>query len=196
MNVGYDFESQQELENILGKKDVFVVSDIQKHGNFSLLWKWKNKKQLHIDLKQQLEKVSTLRNACGIYFWIYQRKPIKGKLKVTLQNILNETYHFVVNLHFKNWRAVARTFQVSEKKFLTGFDYLTFEVNTKSSFVRYGKIYLDLIRLSSRCIGWSYDTINPPQIPLKLGLLNDVGGKYDLCMNNVRRSYISFFSSF
>ncbi|XP_065665220.1 chondroitin sulfate ABC exolyase isoform X2 [Hydra vulgaris] len=181
LNVGYDFESQDEEKNIhVGFKDTLRVPEIQKHGNYSLLWKWKNNDKLHIDLSNQIKQYNTLKKACGIYFWLFQKKSIRGKLKVVLHSPFNETYQFFVNLHFKNWRAVARTFQVSEKKYLNNFYNINFEVDIENGTSPFGNLYFDLIRLSSRCIGWSYDKVNQPQVSLKKGLYNDVGGTENL----------------
>lgn len=179
MNIGYDFENSDDVENIIhGREDTTLTDTIRKHGNRSLVWNWRTGKHLLIDLSTQIAKHES--KLCGLHFWIYQKIPADTHLRVTYLNEKDGELSFRVDLSFINWRAVARKIAITKFRQFRGLTKVKFEVENNHQYMHSGRIVFDLIRVSFRCIGWTYDFINSPQIALPYDQRNEIGGIEDL----------------
>ena len=85
---------------------------------------------------------------------------------MTYFNSRGESTCMRVNLNFRNWRAVARI--IRKPKITDGVIKAVFEIENHDPYTKHGIITFDLIRVATRCVGWSYDAFNPPQVNISL----------------------------
>lgn len=124
----YDFELDNDRQGWTAKKSSLVFSgDHYKDGQRSLCWNWSKAAILEIENPRGLKESGDFYPGGipeiyepsfypkdrfgGIKIWLYQEKPVKGKMAFQLGSSVaaahsSPKYRFTVNLDFSGWRTI------------------------------------------------------------------------------------------
>lgn len=141
----YQFEGGIPENIIVGKNSKIEISkEIVKDGEQSLKWKFKKGDKLSIkgDVGYKpFQEGGKEKSRASFAMWIYNKTPIKDKLKVEFKKYGETKSYFEINMDFTGWRTMWVQYDRDMKgRAITGMDEIVFVAPNSD-----GEIYLDQI---------------------------------------------------